>query len=110
MRDVHQVIPLPSHLVVNRPCLVLLTQFHVNHCHVPPAVSPRERRGRVTSLGTRGNAQVVTADVPLAEMVGYATALRSVTQGRANYSMQFARYTAVPQDLQDPLVQKIRGW
>ena len=47
----------------------------------------------------RGNAQVVTAHVPLAEMFGYATDLRSITQGRATYTMQFERYDEVPPNI-----------
>jgi elongation factor G len=47
----------------------------------------------------RGNAQVVKAKVPLAEMFGYATDLRSMTQGRATYSMQFSHYQSVPRDI-----------
>ncbi|NVB36824.1 elongation factor G [Pseudenhygromyxa sp. WMMC2535] len=68
------------------------------------------RRGRVLGMGTRGNAQVVQAHVPLAEMVGYATSLRSVTQGRASHSMQFAAYSEVPSDLQDQIIKKVRGY
>ena len=68
------------------------------------------RRGRVLGLGPRGNAQVVQAQVPLAEMVGYATSLRSVTQGRASHSMQFAAYSEVPVDLQQQIITKVRGY
>ncbi|KIG15740.1 Translation elongation factor G [Enhygromyxa salina] len=68
------------------------------------------RRGRVLGLGPRGNAQVVQAHVPLAEMVGYATSLRSVTQGRASHSMQFAAYSEVPTDLQQQIITKVRGY
>jgi len=68
------------------------------------------RRGRVLGLGPRGNAQVVQARVPLAEMVGYATSLRSVTQGRASYTMQFAAYAEVPSDLQQQIITKVRGY
>jgi elongation factor G len=57
------------------------------------------RRGQVEGMEPRGNAQVVRAKVPLAEMFGYATDLRSMTQGRATYSMQFANYQAVPRDI-----------
>ncbi|MBV9356217.1 MAG: elongation factor G, partial [Chloroflexi bacterium] len=57
------------------------------------------RRGQVEGLDPRGNAQVVRAKVPLAEMFGYATDLRSMTQGRATYSMQFSHYQAVPKDI-----------
>ena len=68
------------------------------------------RRGRVLGLGPRGNAQVIHAHVPLAEMVGYATSLRSVTQGRASHTMQFAAYVEVPADLQKQIIEKVRGY
>src|SRR5438876_678346 len=57
------------------------------------------RRGQVEGMEPRGNAQVVRAKVPLAEMFGYATDLRSMTQGRATYSMQFSHYQTVPRDI-----------
>src|SRR6202521_2875086 len=57
------------------------------------------RRGQVEGMEPRGNAQVVRAKVPLAEMFGYATDLRSMTQGRASYSMQFSHYQPVPRDI-----------
>ncbi len=62
------------------------------------------RRGRVESLEPVGNAQVVKAVVPLAEMFGYATDLRSMTQGRAEFTMQFDRYEEVPQSIATELV------
>jgi elongation factor G len=62
------------------------------------------RRGRVESLEPVGNAQVVKAIVPLAEMFGYATDLRSMTQGRAEFTMQFDRYEEVPQSIATELV------
>lgn len=68
------------------------------------------RRGRVQGMNPRQNLQSIDAEVPLAEMVGYATALRSATQGRANYTMQFSHYSAVPRDLEQSIVQKIRGY
>jgi elongation factor G len=57
------------------------------------------RRGQVEGMEPRGNGQVVRAKVPLAEMFGYATDLRSMTQGRATYSMQFSHYQPVPRDI-----------
>jgi elongation factor G len=57
------------------------------------------RRGRIESMSPLGNAQVVKASVPLSEMFGYATDLRSMTQGRADFTMQFDRYEAVPQSI-----------
>ena len=62
------------------------------------------RRGRVESLEPVGNAQVIKASVPLAEMFGYATDLRSMTQGRAEFTMQFDRYEEVPQSIASELV------
>jgi elongation factor G len=62
------------------------------------------RRGRVENLEPVGNAQVIKAVVPLAEMFGYATDLRSMTQGRAEFTMQFDRYEEVPQSLAAELV------
>ena len=55
------------------------------------------RRGRIRSMEGQGGTQVVEADVPLVEMFGYATALRSLTQGRANHSMEFGRYERAPE-------------
>jgi elongation factor G len=62
------------------------------------------RRGRVESLEPVGNAQVIRASVPLAEMFGYATDLRSMTQGRAEFTMQFDRYEEVPQSIATEIV------
>ena len=62
------------------------------------------RRGRVESLEPVGNAQVIKAVVPLAEMFGYATDLRSMTQGRAEFTMQFDHYEEVPQSIATELV------
>jgi elongation factor G len=65
------------------------------------------RRGQVEGMEPRGNAQVVRAKVPLAEMFGYATDLRSMTQGRATYSMQFSHYQPVPRDLGSAIAAKV---
>jgi elongation factor G len=62
------------------------------------------RRGQVLGLEPRGNAQVITARVPLAAMFGYATDLRSTTQGRATFTMQFDRYEEVPQSIAGEIV------
>jgi elongation factor G len=67
------------------------------------------RRGRIGHMIARGNSQVITAKVPLAEMFGYATDLRSKTQGRATYTMQFAGYEEVPTSLAEEIVAKSRG-
>ena len=62
------------------------------------------RRGRIESMNPLGNAQVIKADVPLSEMFGYATDLRSMTQGRADFTMQFDRYEEVPQSIASEIV------
>src|SRR5690606_23214514 len=62
------------------------------------------RRGRVMGMEPRGNAQVVKAHVPLATMFGYATDLRSATQGRASYTMQFSHYEPVPDNIAAEIV------
>ena len=67
------------------------------------------RRGQVKNMDQRGNMKVVTADVPLANMFGYSTDLRSKTQGRASYTMSFAHYAAVPNNISDQLVAKLKG-
>jgi elongation factor G len=67
------------------------------------------RRGRVESQEPRGNAIAVQASVPLAEMFGYATDLRSNTQGRANYTMQFDRYEEVPNNIAEEIIEHRTG-
>ena len=62
------------------------------------------RRGRVQGMDTRANAQVIDAMVPLSEMFGYATDLRSKTQGRANFTMQFDHYEPVPNSIAEEIV------
>ena len=57
-------------------------------------------------MDQRGNAQVVHAFVPLAEMFGYATSLRSFTQGRGNYSMVFERYEETPRNITEEIIKK----
>jgi elongation factor G len=64
------------------------------------------RRGQVQSTDTRGNAQIVTAMVPLANMFGYINTLRSMSQGRAQYTMQFDHYEQVPQAISEEIVKK----
>jgi elongation factor G len=67
------------------------------------------RRGRIGQMEGRGNAQVIDAQVPLSEMFGYANDLRSRTQGRATYSMQFDNYQQVPPNIAEDIVKRIRG-
>jgi elongation factor G len=67
------------------------------------------RRGRVEGMEPRGNAQVVSAHVPLSEMFGYATDVRSMTQGRATYTMQFDRYEEVPTNIAERVIEARTG-
>jgi elongation factor G len=67
------------------------------------------RRGRIGGMEARGNTQVVTASVPLSEMFGYSTDLRSRTQGRATYTMQFDSYQQVPESIASEIIKRVRG-
>jgi elongation factor G len=67
------------------------------------------RRGKIQEMESRAGAQVISARVPLANMFGYATKLRSITQGRANYTMQFAVYEPVPQAIYEELTARASG-
>ena len=67
------------------------------------------RRGRVEGMEARGNAQVVKAFVPLSEMFGYATTLRSATQGRGTFSMHFDHYEEVPKAISEEIIKKNKG-
>jgi elongation factor G len=67
------------------------------------------RRGRVEGMEQRGTSHVVRAQVPLGEMFGYATDLRSRTQGRATYTMQFDSYQQVPESIAEEIVKRVRG-
>jgi len=67
------------------------------------------RRGKIQSMEKRGSAQVIKAQVPLSGMFGYATDLRSKTQGRATYTMQFSHYEEVPKSISDAIIAKVKG-
>jgi elongation factor G len=64
------------------------------------------RRGKIKDMQPRGGVQVITGEVPLATMFGYATGLRSMTQGRANYTMQFAHYQEIPSSIAAEIIEK----
>jgi len=66
------------------------------------------RRGRVSGMEARGSAQAIAAEVPLATMFGYSTDVRSMTQGRATYTMQFSRYAPVPTHVREAVVERMR--
>jgi elongation factor G len=67
------------------------------------------RRGRIGGMFQRSDARVIAASVPLAEMFGYATRMRSISQGRAAYSMQFSRYETLPASVAEEIVAKAKG-
>jgi elongation factor G len=67
------------------------------------------RRGQVQGMDDRAGIKVITAIVPLAEMFGYANAIRSRTQGRASYTMEFSHYEAVPNSIAEQIVAKSGG-
>jgi elongation factor G len=67
------------------------------------------RRGKIGGMTQRGEAQVIASSVPLAEMFGYSTRLRSQSQGRAVYSMEFSHYEEVPKSKADEIVNKVRS-
>ncbi|HEX6559857.1 MAG TPA: elongation factor G, partial [Longimicrobiales bacterium] len=67
------------------------------------------RRGKIGGMMQRGEAQVIGASVPLSEMFGYSTTLRSITQGRAVYSMQFSRYEEMPKSKAEEIIAKVNG-
>ena len=67
------------------------------------------RRGKIEGFNSRRDAQVIKATVPLAEMFGYATIIRSMTQGRAIYSMQFAHYSQVPKSVAEEIIEKTQS-
>jgi elongation factor G len=67
------------------------------------------RRGRIEGMSQRSDAQVIKALVPLSEMFGYATILRSMTQGRAIYTMQFAHYDETPKSISEQIIERVKG-
>jgi len=67
------------------------------------------RRGRVQGMNDRSGAKVIDAEVPLSEMFGYATQVRSMSQGRANYTMQFEHYEEVPNNITKEIIASVKG-
>ncbi|MFZ5439477.1 MAG: elongation factor G [Myxococcota bacterium] len=68
------------------------------------------RRGSISAMNQRGTNQVLDAEVPLAEMFGYVDSLRTLTQGRGSYTMQFGNYASIPQNVLGPLLLRLRGY
>jgi elongation factor G len=67
------------------------------------------RRGRIEGMVLRGTSQIIRAMVPLSEMFGYATELRSRTQGRGSFTMHFGRYEEVPASIAEEIVNRVQG-
>jgi elongation factor G len=67
------------------------------------------RRGRVEGMELRGTSQIIKALVPLSAMFGYATDMRSRTQGRGSFTMHFGRYEEVPESISDEIISKVQG-
>jgi len=67
------------------------------------------RRGQIEAMNSEGGLSKVTAQVPLAEMFGYATDIRSKTQGRGTFSMEFSRYEEVPRNVAETIIAKNKG-
>jgi elongation factor G len=67
------------------------------------------RRGKIGGMTQRGEAQVIASTVPLSEMFGYSTKLRSMSQGRAVYSMEFAHYEEVPKSKAEEIINKVKS-
>jgi elongation factor G len=67
------------------------------------------RRGRIESMVARPGTQVITSFVPLSEMFGYSTDMRSMTQGRATYTMHFHRYEEAPRSVREEIIAKVQG-
>jgi len=66
------------------------------------------RRGKIEGIESKGELQIINAQAPLASLFGYATALRSVTQGRATYTMQFSHYEEVPENMMKEIIDKLK--
>jgi len=67
------------------------------------------RRGKIESIDMRGQLKVIDATVPLSEVFGYATSVRSLSQGRASHSLQFSKYDLVPQNVMEQILARFSG-
>jgi elongation factor G len=68
------------------------------------------RRGNIKGIHSKGEAKAIMVTVPLADMFGYATRLRSLSQGRATFTMEFDHYEKVPENISEELIAKLRGF
>jgi elongation factor G len=67
------------------------------------------RRGQIIGMDSRAGAQVIKATVPLSEMFGYVTALRTISSGRATSTMEFSHYAETPKNIADEVIAKVKG-
>ncbi|HEX9118013.1 MAG TPA: elongation factor G, partial [Anaerolineae bacterium] len=89
---------------------VMAIEVVVPEEHMSPIIGDlNSRRGRIEGMEHRAGSQVIKAFVPLSEMFGYATQMRSLTQGRATYSMHFARYEEAPRSVAEEIIAKVQG-
>jgi len=87
---------------------IFLTHEHADHVHA--ALDLNRRRGMILATEEApGGAQIITANVPLSEMFGYATDMRSKTQGRATYTMEFSHYEKAPKSVEEEIIAKASG-
>lgn len=75
----------------------------------PVAGTVYSKRGGITSMGRQSNAQVLRALIPLAELFGYATELRNISQGRASFTMRFERYEPVPAQVSEIILKELQS-
>ena len=68
------------------------------------------KRGKITHIRSNMNKQEIVAVIPMSELFGYATRLRSISQGRAIYTMEFSRYEKAPTNIQEKILKKVRGY
>ena len=89
---------------------VMKVEVVVPEDHMGPVTGDlKSRRGQIEEMERRGSTQIIRSTVPLSEMFGYATDLRSRTQGRASYTMHFLRYEQAPASVAEEVIAKIQG-
>ena len=97
-----------AHPVLLEP--IMSVEVVVPEDHVAPVIGDlNSRRGRVEGMELRVTSQIIKATVPLSEMFGYATDLRSRTQGRGSFTMHFGRYDEVPANISEEIISRVQG-